>query len=270
MNLQTVLGLLMIVALAACGSAPASQTSTDGGSSSPIVWDRSPETIVFRADVVGGSDADLLPALSEIPPCTVYGDNRVVWTNELGTYNTQVLWDRVTDDQIQTFITYLTINKQIYGFEARGDLQPPGSAQPVVETLTVFVNGLEHRTDAFAGWDFDYYQDILNQCRNISRAPVLYEPEAAWLTAQEVTYDSNVPLVPWDGKASGLSLAELAASGEPRWISGNNLRVLWNIVRTSPPRLQFIQDGVPYLIALQVPGVTRQSPPAPAGSVNAG
>lgn len=266
MRFQSVLGLLMILALAACGGAPAGPTSTDGGFSGPIVWDRSPETIVFRADVVGGSDADLLPALSEIPPCTVYGDNRVVWTNELGTYDTQVLWDKVTDEQIQNFITYLTINKQIYSSQSRGELQPPGSAQPVVETLTVFVNGVEHRTDAFAGWDFDYYQDILNQCRSISQTPVLYEPEAAWLTAQAVSYDSNAPLVPWDGTASGLDLAELAAAGEPRWISGPNLRILWNIVRTSPPRVQLIQDGVPYFIALQVPGVTRQSPPAPAAA----
>lgn len=251
--------LLSGLLLAACGG--------DGGAPaayvSPIEWDRSPTTIVFRADVEGGSPEEEFLARSEIPPCTVYGDNRVVWTNELGPFNTQVLWDKVTDDQIRQFVTDLQINRQFYNYDAKANLEPASATAPVVETLTLFVNGAVHKSDAFGGWDFDYYQQIVDACTQISTAPVLFEPTAGWVSVIAVPYDSDAPILPWDSQASGLDLAALAASGERRWVSDRNVPVLWNMIRTSPPRIQFIEGENQYSIALEVPGVTRNAPPAP-------
>jgi len=44
--------------------------------------------------------------------------NRVVWVNDLGDFNSQVLWDKVADQQIQDFISYLTVAQQIFNYDA--------------------------------------------------------------------------------------------------------------------------------------------------------
>ncbi|NWG15840.1 MAG: hypothetical protein HXY41_04325 [Chloroflexi bacterium] len=251
--------LLSLMLLAACGSGESSTPAAN----SPIDWDRSPSTVVFRADVEGGTPEDAFLARSEIPPCTVYGDNRVVWTNEIGPFETQVLWDKVSDDAIRNFVLILTLNRQIYSYSAGRSLEPASSSEPVVETLTLFVNGLQHKTDAFGGWDVDYYRQIVDACRQISVAPVLYVPTAAWVSAQAVPYDSDAPLVAWDSAANGLSLFELAAGTERKWLTDRNVPVLWNIIRTSPPRIQFLEGEQRYHVAVEVPNVTRESPPAP-------
>jgi hypothetical protein len=160
--------LLSAIFLAACGGAG---SGTPSANNSPIIWDRSPSTIVFRADVEGGRAEDDFLTRNEIPACTVYGDNRVVWTNDLGSFNVQVLWDKVSDAQIQQFVTDLQINKQIYNYDAKANLQPPSAESPVVETLTLFVNGKVHKTDAFGGWNLDYYRRVVDSCKQLSTAP---------------------------------------------------------------------------------------------------
>lgn len=259
--MKRLLCLLSMMFLAACGSTPDEGTPI---ASSPINWDRSPTTVIFRADVEGGTDAEDFLSRNEVPPCTVYGDNRVVWTNEIGPFTTQVLWDQVSDDQIHQFITDLTINKQIYTYAARANLEPASADSPAVETLTIFVNGQQHITDAFGGWNMDYYRSILDRCRQISTAPVLFEPSGAWVSALAQDYDFNAPIVVWDSAASGLNLAELAASGQRKWITDRNVVVLWNTLRSSPPSTQFVEGDAQYVIGLEVPGVTRAAPPAPA------
>jgi hypothetical protein len=263
-RLLTLTSLMMIVVMTACNSNTGGDPLTvQGGSINPIEWDRNPSTVVFRADVTGGNSDPLL-ARSELPPCTVYGDNHVVWTNELGPFETQVLEDRLTDDQVRNFVNYVALNEQFYNNAARQDNAPANAVSPVVETLTLFVNNVNLVTDAFAGWTVDYYQRLLKACKDISIAPALYVPTAAWVSVQAVPYDPTSPGIFWDAQANNLSLAELAASGERRWITDRNVRVIWEILRTSPPSVQFNEAELPYHVALEVPNVTRNAPPAPA------
>jgi hypothetical protein len=259
--MKTCLFFLMAFLLTACGSqSPADATSSG---SSVIQWDRSPQTVVFRADVVGGEDGDAFRARNEVPLCTIYGDNRIVWTNELSNFETQILWDQLSDQQIQDFVSYLTVVQRIYTYDAQADLQPPSTVKPVVETLTVFVNGRNHTTDSFSNWETDYFQTIVRTCKTVSMTPVLFEPQGAWVSAQVTDYNPNVPGLLWDGNAAGLRLADLASSGERRWITDQNLRILWNIIRTSSPLTLFNEDEVSYEVALEVPGIHRDAPPAP-------
>jgi hypothetical protein len=159
---------------------------------------------------------------------------------------------------------YLTVNERYFDYQAKAALEPPSGASPVVETLALTINNDPRVTDAFSGWDADYYQRLVQSCKNISRAPVLFEPNGGWVSAQVVEYDPNAPGVPWDGKASGLVLADLSASGQARWIADRNVPILWNLIRTSPPSIQFYEDGVQYAIALEVPNVTRSAQPPPS------
>jgi hypothetical protein len=258
--LKNLFALSLLLAVAACSNSNNPPPVISDGA--VIQWDRSPDSLVFRSDVTGGSRDEFLTR-SEIPPCTIYGDNRVVWTNELGPFNTQVLEDRLTDDQIRNFVSFLQINKEFFRYTAKGDQLPASEVQPAVETLTLSVNGFTHKTDAFGGWTLDYYDEVTRACREISLAPVLYVPQAGWLSAKAVPYDPQFPSVYWDAAANALSLGEIATRGERTWIIGRTVPVIWNLLRESPPTIQLVENEQQYRIALEIPNVTRNSPAAP-------
>jgi hypothetical protein len=250
---------LLLITLAACDN---SANTAGSGGGDPIQWDRSPSAIVFRAEVRGGEYEGTFLSRNEIPLCTIYGDNRVVWTSEGGGVN-QVLYDQVTDERIREFVNYLAVVETIYQYTAGADDLPPASVSPVVETLTLHVNDVEHRTDAFGGWNIDYFERILRACRSISNAPVVFEPEGGWVSAEAVAYSSEAISSAWDANAAGLSFAELATSGTPRWITGDLVRIVWNALRQSPFDSRFREGDSQYRVALQVPNVTYNSPPPP-------
>ncbi len=164
---------------------------------------------------------------------------------------------------IREFVNYVALIKQLYSYTAKADTLPLSETKPVVETLTLFVNSVNHKTDAFGGWDYQYYQEVVLNCTQISTAPVLYAPTGAWLSARVVPFDADSPRQPWDATANNLSLKDLAASGQPKWITDRNVGVFWNMFLTSPKNIQFIEDGVEYNVAIQVPNITRDAPPAP-------
>jgi hypothetical protein len=257
--------ILLLLILAACEGG-GSANDDPFASNSIITWDRSPQTVVFRTEVVGGDNADAFLTRNQIPLCTIYGDNRVVWLNDLGDFNTQVLWDKVTDQQIQDFISYITVAQQVFNYDSGADLQPPSALQPVREVITISVSGRIHQTDSMSStpWPLDYFETIVGFCKLVSQAPVLFEPTGAWVTVQAVPYDSNRPLQIWDSSVSTFKLHEVAERGEPVWLADNNVRVLWNIIRTSSPQVLFSDlDGNAFEVVMEVPGVHPNAPAAP-------
>jgi hypothetical protein len=250
----------LLMSLAACDSGGGGEVASN---TSPVQWDTNPSTVVFRAEVRGGQAEGSFLSRNDIPPCTIYGDNRIVWTNNVGGGAAQVLYDQVTNERIIDFVNYLAINEQFYTYEAGADSALPSDVSPVVETLTLFVNNDDRQTDALGGWSINYYERILESCRRISSEPVLFEPEGGWVSAELVAYDSSAPLIVWNSAAAGLSFGELATSGQPRWITGDLVRVLWNTLRESAYDVRFDEGDNQYHVALQVPRVTRGAPAAP-------
>ncbi|MBC8100150.1 MAG: hypothetical protein H7Y11_11960 [Armatimonadetes bacterium] len=233
-------------------------------SAANISWDRAPNTVVFRAEVAGGDMDSAFHTRNDIPFCTVYGDNRVVWTISALRNDDTVVFDIVTDDTIRLFAERLVNQQKIYTYKTGADLIAPSEVEPIYERLTLFVNGTLHQTDSFGGWDYTYYQQSLTDCRSLSVTPVAYLPDAAWVSAQRVTYDPNRPSISWDGAAAALPLGELADAGQPRWLTGRNVAVLWDRLRSIGSDVQFEDStGGTYQVAVEVPNVTRSAPPAP-------
>jgi len=252
--------ILLLLTLAACGGGDDGDTfNPDSGEA--ITWDRSPGTIVFRMEVVGGEQT--FDDLNDVPYCTIYGDNRIVWTVTAGDTTTQILYDVLTDQAIRSFVSDMTIAKRLFEYEAGLPLQPPSDPAPVVEQITINVAGRQHVTDGFGGWDYNFFEDIRNQCVSLSPSPTIYEPTEAWLTVQASEYDPTAAEILWDAAAADLDLAAIASSGEPAWITGGNVRFFWNRIHSGSGGLQFTQDGQTFLVALQVPNVTRDAPQPP-------
>ena len=89
---------------------------------------------------------------------------------------------------------------------------------------------------------------------------MLVAPTSGWVWAQSVPFSMAPPLASWNAGAMGLSLSAVA-DGAPHWISGTTASTLWNTLHSLPSNVIF-QDGSSYYdVALQVPGVTRDSPP---------
>lgn len=259
---------LMTLLLAACGGGDSGgdngndENAGSGESQSGIYWERSRTHVVFRADVVSADSEEDFFARSEIPPCTIYGDGRVVWNTQSENPAEGVRVGPVDDQRIRNFVERQTVARNIYSYDARADLQGD-TVQPVVRTLTIHVSGREHVTDSYADWEDGYYEDVLEECRNLSPRPQVYEPKGAWLRVREEPYNPQRPSVIWEPDVTQLDLDEIAEDGEPVWVTGQVLRILWAYRERSPIDLQFGQQSGNFLIALEIPGVTRHSRPAP-------
>ncbi len=263
-----IFGILLTI-LTSCQVFGGGDGSDSGGNADPdhpIQWERDASEIVFRAHVEGGEDQDVFYMHNVIPDCTIYGDNRIIWTTDAAEGGSQVLWDRLSDDVVRDFVHNLTVDHRFYTYESLGELEPARSTEPVVEVLTLVINGVEHRTDAFAQWPDGFYGDILELCQRLSQSPTVYMPEAAWVSAQAVPYNSSSPIIIWDGERAGLVMAELSTleeNGGRRWITDRNVGVLWNSIRTSMPDVQFAEEDGNYYVALEIPNVTLNAPAAP-------
>jgi len=230
----------------------------------PLGWQRSPDAIVFQADrlLAAPSSVEFDAA---IPECTIYGDNRVVWVNYLDGITTQILGDFLTDAQIVGLIDALVTVGRLYTYQIPTPENPAATPPPLTitfarEMLLLNVSGIRHVTDERSGWGEDYYNGALELCRRLATAPALVEPLAgAWLTVIPVP-ESTEQGVMWDA-AAGLRLAD--ADSAAHWIGAELARRVWDYQRRLPNPVLFTEDSRSYRLALQVPGVSRWSPPPP-------
>ncbi|MFN8528468.1 MAG: hypothetical protein U0670_07645 [Anaerolineae bacterium] len=262
---------LLLICVLACLSAcqtvqpppptPIAMSAAIAANNTLIQWVRSADTIVFRADISGGQRASTFAAKRDIPLCTIYGDNRVVWVNELGAFNIQVLYDRLPDSVIADFVAYLTVNERIYTYNSTPVPEQVGEPDAVVESIQINVNGADHYADAFSGWDDAWFSRVLTACRSLSTTPVLFEPSGGWMSVVEVPFDREAPLLTWDAAATGLDLPTLAQGGSAVWVTGTNAVQLWRTQNTQPSRFLYFQSDKFFAVALQVPGISTNSPP---------
>jgi hypothetical protein len=218
--------------------------------------------VVFRADVIGGLDE--FAQRNEIPNCTVYGDNRVVWTLVNPDRSENVAWDIVSDEAIRLFVERITVEERIYSYTTGIDQLTEDDGQPTVERITLYVNDQLHETDTYGGWSLGFFERVTELCRTLSQTPIQFAPTGGWLSLARVEAEPDASSVFWNSRLAGIDLGRLADSGERTWITGDNARVFWEVLRRRGFGTTFEDEsGTVYLAALEIPGVTRASPPAP-------
>ncbi|MBC8171316.1 MAG: hypothetical protein H7X77_06575, partial [Anaerolineae bacterium] len=111
--------ILVIISLMAAACQPSAPPTPPPGTPTPIgevtrpelvdaiQWERSPTTIIFRAEYTGGGIEDEFYTRNDIPYCTIYGDNRVVWTTTNLRNDDGVVFDVVSDEKIRLFVDRL-------------------------------------------------------------------------------------------------------------------------------------------------------------------
>jgi hypothetical protein len=244
----------------ACGSAPAVTPVPQVPTVPAFGWDTKPGSIVVRFDrILNGEPA--VNAANRLPLCTVYGDGHLVWLNFVPPASEEVLEARLNDATLRSFIDYAIRDQHFYSLPDYASKQLPPEGKYTVESITLNLNNEVRTIRNYGPWSNNEFQTLLDKCTHLTSQPVSFLPTGAWLTAQTIS-ESNDPRLEWS-PTIGFKLSGLTDSSKPMWISGEVLNYLWQTQRRTLGAVQWLEDGKSYKLGLQVPGISRDAPPAP-------
>lgn len=255
------LGLMMLLALgmAACDGTSSSKNDADT-QLGLFDWERDPEALVLRLDSRLNQDT-VAHDLNIIPPCTVWGDGRVVWTTLLQDGSEQVLEGRVEEEKIRTFLEDM-ISRGFYTWE--DELAPPGAYNPEVQSITVTLYGEVRTVRRYSSWPQNGYAQILENCQYLSEVPVQVEPDAGWISAYPVPRDDTASN--WLWMNAPFSLNDLVQNKESKWLEGPLATEVWRSVHAGQ-NIQVLErspEGYKvFQVAIVVPGYSRDATPPP-------
>ncbi|HLA45378.1 MAG TPA: hypothetical protein VJZ27_18155 [Aggregatilineales bacterium] len=256
-----VLAMIMVLTLAACNrdSDDGDSQTTDTQQLGPLDWDHSGDNIILRVDErFNEGPPDQLA--NEIPPCTIRGDGHIIWVNELED-GIQILESRLSDETIRNLIE-LVIFSGFYDWESNFAI--PDLNNPQIRSITLNLFSEERTVSRYADWPANGYQRILDACRQASDTPVLFQPDGAWISAYEVPIEDGIGHWRWTPQAAGFALSDIAGDNPPRWITGDLVKLIWENTILPSTRSHVLDGNLAYTIALQVPGIMRDAPPAPS------
>ena len=248
--------LLVAAALAACRQP--SPTPQNGDNPLGLFgWDTDPGALIVRLDAYTPA-ASPAETLNHVPPCTVWGDGRVVWTSPAELIGHDVLEARIDEDTLRGFIESI-IGRGFYTWED----EPLVSLDqtPILQSITVSLYGDVRTVRRAENWPQNSFERILDECRRLSPTPVLVMPSAGWVSAYPITLDISRPSWPWPRNAP-FSLRELAESGQARWLEGELAAEIWQSARETNGATQGEERGAAYTVAIVVPGYSREGPVA--------
>ena len=252
-----VLSLLSIVVLTACSN-DGDTEKVDDNQINRLDWDRSADSILLRIDEIATSESQAY-IINTIPPCTVWGDGRLVRLNYLGD-TSQVLEARLSDEQIRELVENM-IGLGFYSWE--DDIIPLDTEDPTLQSISLNLFDNPKTVERYDNWPNNGFDQILGLCAGSSATTALVIPDGGWVTAYILdNFDNEGPLLDWP-RSAPFTLAELASSDEPRWVDGDFAQSLWLDVIRETGIVQLLENGVAYELAMEVPSISRTSQPAP-------
>ncbi len=253
--------LLVLAALTACGG-NASEDGQGSGRLGLFDWKRDPQTIIVRLDSRPLEDSPAF-LLNSIPPCTLWGDGRVVWSTADQYGVEEILEGRASDAAIRAFLEDI-IARGFYDWE--DELVFPSDGTPVLESITVSLYDEVHTVRRYSYWPQNSFALILEKCQHLSEVPVRVLPTAGWVSAYRVPRDPAAPTWLWPSNAP-FTLAELADSQQERWLEGALATEIWLNAREGRGDVQAIErSGDAFQVAIVVPGYSRDAVAPPAAA----
>ena len=247
---------LLAILLVACGG------DSDGESEETrrlFDWDKSAEFVLFRIDSIEESDPETLIS-NTIPPCTLYGNGRLIFTNDVNT-SQQILESRLSEDQVRAFVEDV-IGYGFYGWE--DDILPQAAVSDLnLKSISLNLYAELRTVERYSEFPVDGYERLLEDCRNLSEQRALVLPlQGGWVRAIPVNDFSSNNTIPWPNNAP-FTLRDVANSGSPYWVEpGQYANYLWDI-SLSDNLMTVIEGSGAYHITFQVPGISRTAPPVP-------
>ncbi|NDJ76257.1 MAG: hypothetical protein GYB65_08350 [Chloroflexi bacterium] len=273
--------LALCLVLAACGGSSDDSSSDDSDNQIGLFdWERDPDTMIVRLDRHFDSPDDPTLELNNIPPCTVWGDGRVVWVTRGESGEEVVLKARIDESAIRSFLEDI-INRGFYEWDK--ELVTLGTEDPVIESITVSLYDEPRTVERYSYWPQNAYAAILEECQQLgSENARVVEPGApgapetgGWISAYQVNDpDPNAPSNNWEWRDAPFTLYELVENREGRWVEGDLARQVWLSAREDRGDvliMEYHREGdteveYAYRLAILVPGISRDALPPPDDS----
>jgi hypothetical protein len=259
--------VLLVVVVTACGGSGGgtSAPSVTQESAGPVInWDKSSGTVVVRLDRLIENEPKV-QRLNRLPACTVYGDGHVVWVNTIPPNGEETLEAYVGEVGFRAFLEFIIRDQKFYSIPDYAADELPPAQDSALESITLNVNQAMRTIRSYRAWQGNTYGAILERCRKLSDTRALYVPSGGWVTVFEQPRKPGSLENGWPPTAP-FKMAEAAASGAAVWVQGAALRQLWNVQRQTLGQTLWLEKDKAYRVAIQVPGISRDAPPAPPGS----
>ncbi len=226
----------------------------------PLVWEKDPQAVVISATFCCGF-VPQLAVTNYIPEAQIWGDGRIVWVVQEDTGSRSVFQAQLSPDEITELLEQLA-KAGFFGWEPRyGDFTVTDLADQCLQVN--LESGSTAVCEYYKGAPQAFHElyDLITS--GAGKRGSIYTPEVGYLTVralgaaeQAAPEDINLD---WD--AAGLNL-RLDKVGDGEWIKGPGLELAWKAVNARP-WLPVVKSGdTIYEIGLQIPGLSREVPPA--------
>jgi hypothetical protein len=248
-------GLALV--LAACNTAAPANTAVPAG---PVLgWDRDPGAIIVRLDRMN-IQAPEQERPNMLPPCTLYGDGHVVWVNSIPPDGEEVLEAYVDDVTIRGFLEFIIRDNQFYSVPDYAAQELPPDSSTLLESITLSLSDQVRTVRNYRTWENDLYTRIRERCTSLTDVYARYVPQGAWVTFIPLEVRTDAPERIWQPNAP-FRLAD--ATEQAVWATGPALIELWDYQRQTLNQGVWLENEQPYRAVIQVPNISRDSPPAP-------
>jgi hypothetical protein len=247
------LSLLLAACNTASGETPAAPVS-------PVLgWDRDPSAIVVRLDRINTQMPEQeLPNM--LPPCTLYGNGRVVWVNSIPPNGEEVLEAYVDDVTIRNFLEFIIRDQKFYSVPDYAAQELPPESALLLESITLNLSDQVRTVRNYRSWADDLYPRIRERCVSLTDVYARFVPQGAWVTFIPLEARTDAPEAAWSLNAP-FRLAD--TTNQAVWVTGPALAELWDFQRQTGNQGVWVEVDRPYRAVIQVPDISRDSPPAP-------
>jgi hypothetical protein len=227
-----------------------------------IIWDDSPQTLIFSATTSGGF-VPQIAELNNIPDAQIWGDGRILWVETGSQGERRVMQGNMSLVQVAGLFERL----QSEGFFSWKELYKPQLAPTDLPTKCLFAQTKEQSRKVCEYYEgapaaFHEVYAWASQGAGVTGKP--YEPQEGYLISYPIEKPEQVgdqaEPAQWPTQENETSLSE-ATQGV--WIQGQSLKSAWQAVNRQPWGPSAVEDGQAYLISLQIPQVSLVQPPGP-------
>jgi hypothetical protein len=221
-----------------------------------LAWDPAPDAIIVDANVSGG----MLYEPNAIYSARLWGDGRLIWLTHDPSSGARQVWAASLPSEAVTDLLDEFVSAGFFGWD---DHYSPGRVYDAPSTcLRVTLATAAHSVcETISGAPVRFRELFSLVASGAGQTGAPFVPERGYLVLMPLfgSPPGSQP-VGWSPAATGLTLAEAAATGG-LWLEGDALAFVWDAVNANPFQPVFWDGESYYAAQLLIPGVTVIAPP---------
>ena len=187
---------------------------------------------------------------NRIPNLRIWGDGHIVFS-DVDNGSRRVLAGKISQEEIKGLFEML----DKMGFFNN---PPPNSINPAGTGYQIIVNLEKQKYQSFWSNETEIYAVLINSIEQEHLD--IYTPEEGLLVVGPYKASAAIDAFPKWPQNADFSLAEVGQEG--KWISGEILLYVWEIINNQPEPLTGIEEnGNIYAVGLEIRGISPEDPP---------